>query len=285
MGVEDEKINGSRAPGAATSAEHWDERYGRRHLARSSAGRRVNDSVARTIERLLPHGVPAKILDVAAGTGELVRALAAQGRVVVGADISHAAMSWASGRGGCEGAAHYVVADAGRLAFADASFDALTCVRSVWTFADAARCLSEFRRVLRRNAPLVVQTWGAARECRLITAGAAVLARHVGEVLRPEGVRGPFDFAPEAFAPMVTAAGFSSFESVEHREMLRIEGVGHYWDEFAGIAETAHLLFSRQPASVREKVGRQLENVFKKMCDGEGALTLPLTWHVCVARA
>ena len=265
------------------SAGHWDELYQSRTQTHSSAGKMVTDSVARTAERLLGHGAARRILDVAAGAGELVHTISAPGRLIIAADISHVAMSCAKARQ--SGSTDYVVMDASRLALSKASLDMVTCVRSIWTFPDVSRCLSEFRRVLRPGAPLLVQIWGASHECRMITVGAALLSHYLEELRRPKDVRGPFDFTPESFRQLVAEAGFHSFQSVEYREHVAIDDVGHYWNEFANIAETAFLFFSRQPENLRERISKHLESIFEKLHGENESLTLSLTWHVCIAQA
>lgn len=270
------------------SGGHWDEFYRSRNQTHSSAGKMVTASVARTADRLLERdaaNAARRILDVAAGAGELVHLISAPGRLIVGADISHVAMSRAKARKSHSGPEDYVVMDASKLSLFKASLDMVTCVRSIWTFPDVSRCLSEFRRVLRPGAPLLVQTWGAAHECRMITVGAAILSHYLKEARIPEGVRGPFDFTPKSFQQLVTEAGFHSFQSVEYRERVAVKDVAHYWDEFAHVAETAFLFFSRQPDRLRERISRNLEGIFEKLRGENESLTLSLTWHVCVARA
>ena len=268
------------------SAEHWDELYQSRNQTHSSAGKMVTDSVARTVDRLLERDATdatLRIVDVAAGAGELVHTISAPGRLIVAADISHVGMLCAKARQ--SGPADYMVMDASRLSLCKASLDMVTCVRSIWTFPDVSRCLYEFRRVLRPGGLLLVQIWGAPRECRMITVGAAVLSHYLKELRRPKDVRGPFDFTPESFRQLVAEAGFHSFQSVEYREHVAVNDVDHYWNEFAHIAETAFVFFSWQPDGLRERISRHLESIFEKLRGEDESLTLSLTWHICVARA
>ena len=92
-----------------------------------------------------------RVLDVATGTGEAARsALERVGPsgLVVGADISAAMLSEACMR---LSSMRFlpVVADGQSLVFPDATFDVVLCQLGLMFFADPARGLAEFRRVLR----------------------------------------------------------------------------------------------------------------------------------------
>jgi demethylmenaquinone methyltransferase/2-methoxy-6-polyprenyl-1,4-benzoquinol methylase len=84
-----------------------------------------------------------RVLDLACGTGDLCRTLAEAGAQPIGLDFSagmlHAART----------AAPLVRADALRLPFADATFDALTCGFALRNFAALAPVFTECARVLR----------------------------------------------------------------------------------------------------------------------------------------
>jgi len=91
-----------------------------------------------------------RVLDLACGTGDLCRTLAEAGAAPVGVDFSagmlHAARTEAP----------LVRADALRLPFADATFDALTCGFALRNFAALAPVFGECARVLRPGARLAL---------------------------------------------------------------------------------------------------------------------------------
>ncbi|HET8628915.1 MAG TPA: methyltransferase domain-containing protein [Thermomicrobiales bacterium] len=102
---------------------------------------------------LLGLGSGARVLDVAAGRGTSALALAGRyGCAVVGVDFASGnarEARAAAARAGLADRAHFAVADAERLPFADASFDALVCECAFCTFPDKRAAAREFARVLR----------------------------------------------------------------------------------------------------------------------------------------
>jgi demethylmenaquinone methyltransferase / 2-methoxy-6-polyprenyl-1,4-benzoquinol methylase len=101
-------------------------------------------------------------LDVAGGTGDLTRGLARQvgktGRVVL-SDINRSMLE--AGRDrlldlGYAGNVEYLVADAERLPFADASFDCVTIGFGLRNVTDKAAALASMYRVLKPGGQLLV---------------------------------------------------------------------------------------------------------------------------------
>ncbi len=94
-----------------------------------------------------------RVLDVATGTGEAARQLSrvvGDPGVVIGADVSMEMLTAASIRLPSAGFAP-VAADAQRLPFADACFDAVVCQLGLMFLSDPAKGLAECRRVVRRG--------------------------------------------------------------------------------------------------------------------------------------
>ena len=108
--------------------------------------RKVARAVARSGARL--------VLDVATGSGDLARTVAAfvPDARVVGADFCAPMLAEAKRRG----LENLVVADGLRLPFSDASFDALTIGYGLRNMADWSAALREFSRVLRPGGLLAV---------------------------------------------------------------------------------------------------------------------------------
>lgn len=86
-----------------------------------------------------------RVLDLACATGTLTRRLGAEGREVVGVDLSGANVAEAVRQGG----GSFVQADMRYLPFADGSFDAVVSSLGLGIVADRPRLLAEVARVLR----------------------------------------------------------------------------------------------------------------------------------------
>jgi demethylmenaquinone methyltransferase / 2-methoxy-6-polyprenyl-1,4-benzoquinol methylase len=95
------------------------------------------------------------VLDVAAGTGVSTAELARSGARAVASDFSLGMLSAGSRRPGRR-QLPFVAADALRLPFADAAFDAVTVSFGLRNVADVPAALAEFARVTRPGGRLVV---------------------------------------------------------------------------------------------------------------------------------
>ncbi len=103
-----------------------------------------------------------RVLDLAAGTGDLTRLMAPlvgdRGRVVM-SDINEAMLSLGRARlldQGIAGNIDYVLADAEKLPFADARFDRVTIAFGLRNVTDKLAALRDMRRVLRPGGLLLV---------------------------------------------------------------------------------------------------------------------------------
>jgi SAM-dependent methyltransferase len=109
---------------------------------------------------------PSRVLETAAGTGVVTRALA---RVLpahvdlVATDLNQPMLDRASFVG-TERPVQWKQADATRLPFEDASFDVVACQFGVMFFPDKTGAFSEARRVLRRGGVLVFNVWDRIEE-------------------------------------------------------------------------------------------------------------------------
>ncbi len=90
-----------------------------------------------------------KVLDLAAGSGYGARLLESSASRVVSVDLERLGLSVEHGG---------VQADAMRLPFRDASFDAVVCFEAIEHVSDPERLIAEVRRVLREPAIFIVST-------------------------------------------------------------------------------------------------------------------------------
>ncbi|BCG00939.1 SAM-dependent methyltransferase [Paraburkholderia sp. PGU19] len=109
---------------------------------------------------------PSRVLEIAAGTGVVTRAMVdalPEHVEIVATDLNQAMLDCAATRG-----PHRPVtwqqADAMHLPFYDASFDLIVCQFGAMFFPDKARAFAEARRVLRSGGVLLFNVWDRIEE-------------------------------------------------------------------------------------------------------------------------
>ena len=104
---------------------------------------------------------PRRVLELAAGTGVVTRALAdrlAPGAAIVATDLNETMLAQAE-RVGTARPVQWRQADAMHLPFADASFDAVACQFGVMFFPDKPKAFAETRRALERGGTFLFNVW------------------------------------------------------------------------------------------------------------------------------
>lgn len=103
---------------------------------------------------------PNRLLELAAGTGVVTRALAAAlpRTDIVATDLNPAMIEEARNTG-TKRPVEWKPADALQLPFADASFDAIVCQFGVMFFPDKAKAFAEARRVLKPGGTYLFSVW------------------------------------------------------------------------------------------------------------------------------
>ncbi len=173
----------------------------------------------RTLDRLgLPRG--SRVLDVACGTGDLVRALAGRGLAPIGIDLSPGMLAHAHAD------APMLLGDALALPLPAASLDGLTCGFALRNFVDLDAFLAETARVVRPGGRIAFLD-AAEPTGRIVRAGHAVWFRHavpaIGGLL---GDRAAYRYLPAstAYLPdgpaLVRAVAAAGFAHVQRRTMM-----------------------------------------------------------------
>lgn len=109
---------------------------------------------------------PQRVLEVAAGTGVVTRAMASSlpgGVSIVATDRNPPMLAKAAAVGTAR-PVDWRPADAMELPFPDASFDAVVCQFGVMFFPDKAKAFSEARRVLRPGGLYLFNVWDRIEE-------------------------------------------------------------------------------------------------------------------------
>jgi len=104
---------------------------------------------------------PARVLEMAAGTGVVTRALATQlpaATEIVATDLNPGMIETAT-QVGTSRPVRWQQADAMQLPFADAEFDVVVCQFGVMFFPDKGHAFAEARRVLRAGGAFVFNAW------------------------------------------------------------------------------------------------------------------------------
>jgi ubiquinone/menaquinone biosynthesis C-methylase UbiE len=121
-----------------------------------------------------------RILEVAAGTGVVTRALATaakDGASIVATDLNQAMLDQAAAVGTAR-PVRWMQADAMALPFPDEEFDAVVCQFGVMFFPDKARAFAEARRVLKPGGAFIFNVWDRISENEFadaVTAGSSPL--------------------------------------------------------------------------------------------------------------
>jgi len=121
----------------------------------------ATDLAARLVSR-----PPARVLEIAAGTGVVTRALATglpEAVSIVATDLNQSMLDQAAARG-TKRPVTWRQADVMDLPFADGAFDAVVCQFGAMFFPDKAGAYAEVRRVLRSGGLFVFNVWDRIQE-------------------------------------------------------------------------------------------------------------------------
>jgi len=115
------------------------------------------DDLAQRVAALTPEAV----LEVAAGTGVVTRALSSRlpaSSAITATDLNQPMVDFAAGLG-TSNPVMWKQADAQQLPFDDGSFDTVVCQFGAMFFPDRGKVFGEFRRVLRPGGTVVFNVW------------------------------------------------------------------------------------------------------------------------------
>jgi ubiquinone/menaquinone biosynthesis C-methylase UbiE len=121
----------------------------------------IFESYADDLARRVSLRQPARVLEIAAGTGVVTRRLAGTlppSSSIVATDLNRPMLDRAAAVGTAR-PVEWRQADAMQLPFADESFDAVVCQFGVMFFPDKAKAFSEVRRVLRPGGFFMFNAW------------------------------------------------------------------------------------------------------------------------------
>jgi SAM-dependent methyltransferase len=159
-----------------------------------------------------------RVLEIAAGTGVVTRALASAlpaNVPIVATDLNQAMLDRAAAVGTAR-AVEWRQADAMQLPFPDASFDVVVCQFGVMFFPDKVRAFAETRRVLRPGGAFVFNAWDRIEENELADEVLAALASVFPADPPRFMARTPHGYHDTgAIAADLAAAGFAASPAIE----------------------------------------------------------------------
>ena len=121
----------------------------------------IFQSYADDLAQRLASRSPAHVLEIAAGTGVVTRAMSAalnSDTQIIATDLNQAMLDQAAAVG-TKHSVEWRQADASELPFVDESFDAVVCQFGVMFFPDKIKAFSEARRVLKPGGVFIFSVW------------------------------------------------------------------------------------------------------------------------------
>lgn len=127
----------------------------------------IFEAYAGPMAQLVAASAPQAVLETAAGSGVVTRALApllGPGARYVVSDLNQPMLDYAALRQGADARIEWRQADALQLPFDDASFDAVCCQFGAMFFPDRVAGYAQARRVLKQGGRFVFSVWDRIEE-------------------------------------------------------------------------------------------------------------------------
>jgi ubiquinone/menaquinone biosynthesis C-methylase UbiE len=122
----------------------------------------IFECYARDLAARVAAAIPNDVLEIAAGTGVVTRAMAARlpsGARIVATDLNQPMLDEAAKRLPSDARVAWQQADAMALPFPDASFDVVACQFGAMFFPDKVAAYRQARRVLRSGGRFMFNVW------------------------------------------------------------------------------------------------------------------------------
>jgi SAM-dependent methyltransferase len=227
-------------------------------------------------------GAGTRVLDVATGPGYLAARAAARGAAVVATDIAPEILALARAlHPGIE----FRPADAHRLSFADASFDAVVAGFLLPHLGDHQAAVAELARVLEPGGRMALSTWDAPERVAVLGAVVAAVAE-AGAQPPPDLPPGPpfFRFSDDAaLAALLRGAGLVDVEVATHAFTHRVASIDALWDGVIGGTVRTAALVNRQTPSMRQRIRAAFDRIASHYQTPDG-LDLPVSVKLASGR-
>ncbi len=231
-------------------------------------------------------GPAAKVLDLACGTGLLVRVLL--GRLgddahVHGVDADPSMLSYASRRT-TDRRVSWHQADATRIPIDTSTLDLVVCNQGLQFFAEPASVLAEVSRVLRPGGRLALAVWGPLAHNPWPKALSVALAVELGDDARlgTESVCGLGN--PGQVRRLLTTARFDGIEAVEVRLTATHPVVREAIDGQLAALPSAGTIDALGPGR-RDRIIDTMAHSLREWTDVDGALAVPSSCVLATGRS
>ncbi|VTU15220.1 Demethylmenaquinone methyltransferase [Variovorax sp. PBL-H6] len=228
---------------------------------------------------------PASVLETAAGSGVVARALAprlgAKARYVL-TDLNQPMLDYAAGRQGTDARIEWRQADALDLPFEDASFDIVCCQFGAMFFPDRIAGYAEARRVLRPKGRFVFSAWDRIEENAFadeVTQAVAAVFPHAPPRFLARTPHGYHDV--ELIREDLRRAGFTGIEIETREEVSRAPSARDAATAYCQGTPLRNEIEALDASLLQLATDRATEEIARR--HGEGPVAGKIQAHVIVA--
>jgi ubiquinone/menaquinone biosynthesis C-methylase UbiE len=230
---------------------------------------------------------PARVLETAAGTGVVARALApllGKNAHYVVSDLNQPMLDRAAGRQNPDGRIVWRQADAQKLPFEDGGFDTVVCQFGAMFFPDRIAAYRETRRVLKRGGRFLFNVWDRIEENEF----ANLVTRVVGAIFPDDPprflARMPHGYHDvEQIRDELRTAGFSGIEVTTLQQRTEAPSPRHPAIGYCQGTPLRAEIEARGPPSLEAATARAAEAIAETF--GKGAVSGKIQAHVIAAQA
>jgi ubiquinone/menaquinone biosynthesis C-methylase UbiE len=227
-------------------------------------------------------GNGTRVLDVAAGPGQVAAEAAARGATVLGLDLSAEMVKLAEG---LHPDIEFQQGDVHDLAIPDASYDAVVANFVMPHLGDHPRAVSEMARVLVDGGRLALTTWDLP--ARSPIPGAMFLAvQQAGAPLAPDVPPGPsfYRYSEDAaFADLLRDAGLADVTVTDVEFTHAMESPDAFWDALLEGSVRASAQVRGQTSELQREIRRTFDGIVEPYRRGD-RLELPVSVKVGAGR-
>jgi ubiquinone/menaquinone biosynthesis C-methylase UbiE len=212
-----------------------------------------------------------KVLDVAAGNGNATLAAARRGASVTSTDYVSELLDRGAERAAAERLnVTFQVADAEKLPFQDASFDAVVSTFGVMFAPDQAAAAAELSRVCRPGGRIGLCNWTPES---LVGQMFKVLGRHLPP---PKGLQSPALWGVEAHLRSLFGRDAAAIGVTPRRFNFRYRSAAHFIEVFRNWYGPVHKAFATLPAENARALERELTELLdSRNVAGPASLVVP----------